>query len=175
MLDDWQNFYMLLGPSAATLIGWLFVVATLTTNSRDHAQTAYGVRVYSTPVVFHLAMIVLFSALTLMPRTPVAVIAGAAIAIAASGLLYSAYVGRAIRSGRLPGHWADFWSYAAATAAAYAVMFAAGLGLATGWPAAGWALAGSFLAQLLIAIYNAWDLVTWIAQRTITRGPPAAD
>ena len=175
MFETWQNFFLLIGPSAAALIGWLFVVATLTQNSSNHAQTAYGMRVYSTPIVFHLAMIVLVCALTLMPHTPVAVIAGAVIAIAAVGLVYCLYVGREMRSGRLAGHWQDFWTYAVAVAIVYAVQLAAGIGLVLGCPESCWMLAGSFLAQLMVAIYNAWDLVTWIAPRANTRNWTATD
>lgn len=175
MFDTWQNFYLLIGPSAAALTGWLFVVATLTQNSRDHAQTAHGMRIYSTPIVFHLAMIVLVSALSLMPHTPVAVIAGAVSAIATAGLLYCLFVGHQIRKRRLPGHWTDFWTYAVATAIAYAVQLAAGIGLMLGWPAACWMLAGSFLAQMMIAIHNAWDLVTWLAPRARPYASPTTD
>jgi hypothetical protein len=175
MFDTWQNFYLLMGPSAAALIGWLFVVATLTQNSTNHAQTAHGMRVYSTPIVFHLSAIVLAAALALMPHTPVAVIAGAVSATAGAGLVYCVYVGREMRTGKIVGHWADFWSYAVAVAIAYAVQLAAGIGLMQGWPAATWMLAGSFLAQLMIAIYNAWDLVTWIAPRANTRNWTATD
>jgi putative flippase GtrA len=124
--------------------------------------------------VVRLAMIVLVSALTLMPHTPVAVIAGAVIAIASTGLLYCLYVGREIRKGRLGGHLTDFWSYAVAVASAYAVQLAAGIGLLLGWPESCWILAASFLGQLMIAIYNAWDLVTFLAPRA-HHGGPAAD
>ena len=175
MFDTWQNFYLLIGPSAAALIGWLFVVATLTQNSRDHAQTAYGMHVYSSPIVFHLAMIVLVSALTLMPHTPLAVIAGAVSTIASVGLLYGLYVGWQIQRGRLGGYWTDFWTYGVAVAIAYAVQLAAGIGLELGWPASCWMLAGSFLAQLMIAIHNAWDLVTWLAPRARTPASPTTD
>ncbi len=175
MFDTWQNFYLLIGPSAAALIGWLFVVATLTQNSRDHAQSAYGMRVYSTPIVFHLATIVLICALTLMPHTPIEVIAGAVTLIAAAGLPYCLDVGRHILKRTLPGHWMDFWTYAAAPAIAYAIQLAAGIGLVLGWPESCWVLATSFLGQLMVAIYNAWDLVTFLAPRARSTVDPATD
>jgi hypothetical protein len=164
MFDAWHDFYLLTGPSAAALIGWLFVIATLTSGF-DHEKVVRGTRVYSTPTVFHLAVVVLLSALALMPHVPTGVFAGVIIASAAIGLLYSGFVGLQLRSGRLDGHWADFWYYAVAVGVAYAAVLTAGALVNMECPAAPWTLGGSLLALLLLAVHNSWDLVTWMAPR----------
>jgi hypothetical protein len=67
------------------------------------------------------------------------------------------------RRGADPPHWSDFWGYGAAPAAAYVLLEAAAYGL---WRAAAWApylLAAVMLVLLLVAIRNAWDLLTWMA------------
>ena len=64
--------------------------------------------------------------------------------------------------GEPPAHWSDPWTYGAAPAVAYVVLFAVG--------AAGWTLGVGVMALviLLCGIRNAWDLITWIAPM---RGP----
>ena len=170
MFNAWHDFFLLIGTAAAALIGWLFVVATLTSGSPDRDRAAHGLRVYSTPTVFHLAMIVLISAIALMPSVSVFAVAGAAAVAAAIGLPYCAYVGREIRSGRIGSHKADVWLYGVATAIVYAVLLAAGIGLGARCPAAPWMLAGGLLALQLLSIHNSWDLVTWMAPRANNHG-----
>jgi hypothetical protein len=167
MFDAWQNFYLLTGPAAAALIGWLFVIATINAGF-DREKAIRGTRVYSTPIVFHFAAVTLVSAVMLMPHLPALACAGAIAASAGAGLVYCGFVGRALRSGRLEGHWADFWTFAVAVGIAYAGMLAAGLLEAADDAAAPWVLAASVLALLMIGIYNSWDLVTWIAIRAKT-------
>ena len=41
MFEGWENFYLIVGPSAAALIGLMFVVVTLTAG-RDREQTGNG-------------------------------------------------------------------------------------------------------------------------------------
>jgi len=164
MLRDWHDFYLLIGPSAAALVGWLFVVATLTSGF-DRARAIRGSRVYSTPTVFHLGVIVLLSAAALAPNLPIAVLAVTAIVTAVAGLSYCCYVGLELRSGRFDGHRLDFWYYAFGTGLAHAGLGVAGLLLTLDHAAGPWLLGGSLLAMLLIAIHNAWDLVCWMAPR----------
>jgi hypothetical protein len=164
MFDAWQNFYLLAGPAAATLIGWLFVIATINAGF-DREKVIRGTRVYSTPTVFHFAAVTLVSAVALMPHLPSLACAGAIAVSAGAGLVYCGFVGRSLLSGRLEGHWADFWTFAVAVGVAYAGILAAGLLVAVDDVAAPWLLAVSVLALLMIGIYNSWDLVTWIAIR----------
>ncbi len=164
MLQDWHDFYLMVGPSAAALVGWLFVIATLTSGF-DRERAIRGSRVYSTPTVFHLGAIILLSAAALAPHLPVAALAATTIVAAVAGFFYCCYVGLELRSGRLDGHRLDFWYYAFATGLAYVGLGVAGLLLAFGHAAGPWLLGGSLLAMLLIAIHNAWDLVCWMAPR----------
>ena len=48
-MDDWDNFYMLAGGTAGTLIGLIFVVITL---GMDHAQEGdtLRIRIFVTPI-----------------------------------------------------------------------------------------------------------------------------
>lgn len=53
-LSVWQSFYVIVGSSAAALIGIQFVVITLIANMRRPA-TADSISAFGTPTVVHLA------------------------------------------------------------------------------------------------------------------------
>ncbi len=164
MFEGWENFYLMIGGAAGALIGLLFVVATLTGGlGADQAQV--GAKIYLTPTVFHLAVILTGSAVSAVPHLT-AHPAGALFAAAAVlGLLYSINVARMLRGPvhvEAP-HWTDFWCYGVAPGVIYLAQAAAAAALAMSVPWAQNALAAAFVALLLIAIRNAWDLVTTIA------------
>ena len=166
MLHGWDSFYLLIGSAAAALIGLLFVVATLTAG-REASSASRGAHLYMTPTVFHLALVLLISALALTPGVT-APIAGAALGAAALiGFVYAAMICIEFLRGKAPEvpHWSDVWYYAVIPAAIYlgfgamAILF---------WRALAWAPYGAALmvvVLLLTAIRNAWDLVTWLAPR----------
>jgi hypothetical protein len=60
-------------------------------------------------------------------------------------------------------------------AGAVTLIAAAGIGLVLGWPDSCRILATSFLGHLMVAIYNAWDLVTFLAPRARSTVEPATD
>jgi hypothetical protein len=64
-----------------------------------------------------------------------------------------------------PTHWSDLWAYGIAPVAASLALSAsvAAIWIAPHWAARG--VAASVVAMLLIAIRNAWDLVTWITAK----------
>src|SRR4051794_30516221 len=95
MFHEWDSFYLLVGSAAAALIGLLFVVSTLTTNV-DQGRATLGAKVYMTPTVFHLAVVLVVSAMALTPN--IAVHAAAAIVglCAVVGFPYAALNGRRI-------------------------------------------------------------------------------
>jgi hypothetical protein len=72
-----------------------------------------------------------------------------------------------------PAHWTDIWAYGVFPLAAYAPLAGAGAAvwLAPRWTALGMAV--SLVALLLLAIRNAWDLVTWISAKGDTISLPA--
>jgi hypothetical protein len=172
MFHGWDSFYLMLGSAAAALIGLLFVVATLT-SEREAASAARGMHLYMTPIVFHLALIVVISALALAPAVAAGVVGAVLAASALIGFVYALVIAAELLRGKAPAppHWTDVWFYAVAPGVVY-------LGLATAallvWrvpPAAPYATAIVLVALLLVAIRNAWDLVTWLAPRRTSDQP----
>lgn len=173
MFQGWDSFYLLTGGAAGGLIGLLFIVATLTKGGLDPDSALRGASVYMTPIVFHLGVVLSISGLAAAPGIARAE-DGAVLALAAAlGVLACGWVIFHITRGPQfsSAHWTDAWCYGVMPLGAYVLMAASAAGIWL-WPA--WATRGvavSLLAVLLIAIRNAWDLVTWISAKGPGRQP----
>ena len=164
MFEGWHDFYLVLGPAAAGLIGLLFVVVSLTTNL-ERSRALKATRVYMTPIVFHLGVLVLLSALALFPRAPAPLIGAVATSGGLAGLAYSAYVCRALLSKTVESYEGDLWRYGLGVGALYAVMVAAAVLVLLGRTAGPYVLAADQIALFLLMVHNAWDLVIFITPR----------
>ena len=172
MFHGWDNYFFMLGSAAASLIGLLFVVVTLTQGfDRNQALRASGI--YMTPLAVHFAVVLSVSAIALAPGLD----AGKSAVVLEIGALVG--LGNAIRTclgipalanttGNQP-HWSDVWFYGVAPAVIYVALgvIAAAVGAGAAWAAT--ATAALLLVLLLVGIRNAWDLLTWMAP-----GPPPA-
>jgi hypothetical protein len=165
MFAGWDNYFALLGTAAASLIGLLFVVVTLT-SGHERSRALWAAGIYMTPIAVHFAAVLSISAATLVPRlTPaqlailVAIFAALGFAAATRTCLGIAELHRKPD----PPHWSDFWGYGAGPVVAYLALEAAAVSV---WLQTLWApylLASLLLILLLLAIRNAWDLITWMA------------
>ncbi|MHB8284578.1 MAG: hypothetical protein ACYDD1_07870 [Caulobacteraceae bacterium] len=164
MFNGWQAFYQVTGSAAGALIGLLFIVATLSAGRRT-ANSISGGQLFTGPTVFHLALVLMISALALMPVAE----GGASTLILClcvlAGLAYSSAI--ALRLSRMtnPTHWTDVWYYGVAPVAAYLGLSASTAAAMVGWAHAACAVAVMVLVLLMLAIRNAWDLVTFLAAR----------
>ena len=68
MFHDWENFYLIVGSGAGALIGIMFVVATLMAGFDTPPRVEQGIRVYITPTVFHFSVILVVSAISVVPE-----------------------------------------------------------------------------------------------------------
>lgn len=168
MFQHWDSFYLLVGGAAGSLIGLLFIVATLNSGRRDADSALRGASIYMTPIVQHLGVVLVISALAAAPGLS---IEATALLVAAAGLIGLASSGRVIwhlqivKSLQAP-HWSDVWWYG--VAAFFADLGVAGSAAAVWLVSPAWAARGvatALTAILLIAIRNAWDLVTWITAK----------
>jgi hypothetical protein len=167
VLQGWDNFYFMLGSAAAGLIGLLFVVVTLTTGT-DRAQVQRGQALYMTPTALNFAVVLTISAAMAAPGLSVSVRAGVFGLIAFVGLanLVKACVGIAgLSVDNETVHWTDLWMYGLTPSLLYLGLIVAAIGTGMAAPWGPYAMAALSLALLLVAIRNAWDLVTWIAPK----------
>ena len=163
MFSGWQTFYQMTGEAAATLTGLLFIVASLT-SGRSSSGHERGVMLFTSPTVFHFASVLAISALALAPDgerfRAVLMFAWAALSLA-----YTAYLAVQLYRIENPSHWTDFWWYGAAPVALYLALAGATVTVYAHLAHAAYGVALCLTALLLVAIRNAWDLVTWLAPR----------
>ena len=177
MPDGWENYYLLIGSAAGALIGLMFVVVTLTAG-RGRDQSERGKHLYTSPIVWHLAVVLLLSgaatAPTMSPRLFGAVSGGLALLGLGMGIRTVIGIARAPLSGAENNAFDIAW-YGVAPALAYA-----GLGVAAAMIVAGsaWgasAIAAALMALLLVSIHGEWDLVTFLAPLAAPADASAAD
>ncbi len=164
MFAGWQTFYQMTGEAAATLTGLLFIVASLMTG-RQRSASQQGTRLFTAPTVFHLVSVLVISGLALAPDGGGASESAIMIGWAVMGLAYGMFCAIGIRGLSSVPHWSDFWWYGFAPTLVY---FALAGATAAAWlraPHGVYLVALCLMALLVLAIRNAWDLVTWLAPR----------
>jgi hypothetical protein len=169
MFEGWDSFYLLIGGAAGALIGLLFVVATLNP-AQDRDSSLRGASLYMTPIVYHLAVVLSVSALTMVPHLPHVYAADWVAVATTGGLAQVIHIVHGIRNLPHKAHWSDIWAYGLAPGVLYVGMAATAYGLFYHYAWAAPAMAAVLTALLLSAIRNAWDLVTWLAPKD----PPPA-
>jgi hypothetical protein len=172
MFPGWDNYFFLTGSAAAGLIGLLFVVVTLTAGV-DRTRAIRGAALYMTPTMVQFLAVFTISAVAVAPHLSPIWVAGLSAAITLLGLVNAvrATLGIARPQTSLPTpHWSDLWCYGAGPALLYLALLVACLEVSRQVEGAPATLAGRMLALLLLAIRNAWDLVTSLAPT----GPSAA-
>ena len=164
MFEGWENFYLIVGPSAAALIGLMFVVVTLTAG-RERDDTERGKHLYTSPIVWHLGVVLVLSggavAPTITPRL-FGIISGTAALLGIAMALRSTI---GIARYRLTGADSlfDMWWYGIIPGIAYIGLGAAAVAVLAGWAWSASAVATALMAVLLVSIHAEWDLVTFLA------------
>jgi hypothetical protein len=173
MFDGWDNFYLMIGGAAGALIGLFFIVVTLTGNLSREA-TLRGSALYMTPTVFGLAVVLAVSAMTAMPGLTARALGTILIVVSVLGVGQGATVFWGLLRRKAPAmpHWSDLWCYGAGPTVAYLAIGGAGWAFTTERAWAPFVLAAVVLAGLMLAIRNAWDLVTWLVA---SQGPQPPD
>ncbi len=165
----------------AGLIGLLFVVVSLTAGI-ERSRALRGAKIYMSPIVFHLGVLVMISGLCMFPDMPPVVVGAVAAAAGVVGVAYAAYVGREISAKDVESFGSDVVRYGVAVAVLYLAMIGAGAMVLARFGYAPQVLAAVLLAMFLLMIHNAWDLVVWITPRQpdsqpeppVDAPPPAA-
>jgi hypothetical protein len=170
MLQNWHEFYGLLGTAAAALVALLFVAASIGAGFLSTDRNS-PTRIFTTPVVFHYTFVLFISLIALVPiETDTSL--GILIGISAAGaLIYSIFILIHVLRRGLPDI-EDHIGYGACPPVGYAVTLAAALFIwhhsAIGPPL----LAGALMLLLLVNLRNAWDLTLFFAQRRAGDTPP---
>lgn len=157
-LEQWRDFYVMIGTAAGVIVGASFVVASLASEMGERRVT--GMRGFITPTVVHLSSVLIGSAILAMPTLSAAALALLLGAGGVGGAVYGLVVVSRIRTLKLDT--SDWLFYAVLPIAAYLAMAAAAVMVGSRTELALELLAGAFIALLIIGLRNAWDMASFM-------------
>jgi len=163
---EWHDFFVLLGTAAGTLVGLLFVAATVSSGVFSLERRA-PLRVFLSATVVHFSSVLAVSLIMLLPLTSWLLLGLIVLTCALVGLGYSGLAVRdSVRDGLITNiDWEDRTWYGLLPFLAYFTELIAGVVLACGAAAGCGVLAVSAGLLLLAGIHNAWDITVWIITR----------
>jgi hypothetical protein len=172
LLHEWHDFYLLLGTASATLVGLMFIAASISaTVFNEQSRAALGT--FITPTVIHFAA-VLFACLVV--TIPTHSWHSLGLVLGAGGLAGT------IHSGRLLVHLVirhrfnvdlvDRMFYVLIPLVAYVVAVIAAALLFERSSIGAELIAVALLILLLAGVRNAWDMMVWIVIKSPSGGPP---
>jgi hypothetical protein len=165
-LAPWHEFYTLLGTASATMVGLLFVAASVAAGVFSAGRRA-PLRVFLSASVVHFSSILAASLIVLAPVGDWARFGGLILACGVFGLGYSCLAWRdTVRDGlNKQIEWDDRTWYVVLPIVCYVCETGAGVALVLQEPLACAGLAASVAMLLVVGIHNAWDITVW----TVTR------
>lgn len=166
VLEKWHDFFVLLGTAAGTLVGLLFVAATVSSGVFTLERRA-PLRMFLSATVVHFSSVLAASLIMLLPVTSWLLLGGIVVICALVGLGYSLLTMRnSIRDGLITNvDWEDRTWYGVLPFLAYVAELAVGITLACGAVAGCAVLAACMSLLLVVGIHNAWDITVWTISR----------
>jgi hypothetical protein len=165
LLQAWENFYVIMGSSAAGLTGLMFVVITLIPERRARdAATQGSLDAFGSSTLVHFGAALLVSAILSAPWD---FVGQAGVGVAICGLAGLAYGAVVLRRMRRQTHYQtvreDWLWYVLAPLAAYGTLLVGGL-FSCRCPKPGlFAIGAATVGLVLLGIRNAWDSIIFIA------------
>jgi hypothetical protein len=163
ILAEWNNFYVIIGSSAAGLTGLTFVVIALVSDSRGVDTT--GLRAFVTPTIVHFATALALAAFLNVPRQNLLSLSLGLGVTGVAGLTYSGLIAASMARVRvaktyLPANEDWLWHVIFPT-----VVYGALLAMAIlSWHRTEQSLYGVAavcISLIFIGIHNAWDIAVW--------------
>jgi hypothetical protein len=175
-LAPWHDFYILVGTASATLVGLLFVTASVGSSyySRD---SHHALRAFLSPSVVHFASVLAACMIGVAPLRNWVLLGLFICALGVFGVVYAGLVWRGmVRHGfSASADLEDRIWYAAMPAIAYAAMLGAGITVFLQPDDGCDLIAVAMGLLLLIGVHNAWDMTIWtIIRRTDTQASQPA-
>ena len=175
LLHGWHEFYLLLGTASATLVGLMFIAASLSATVFNETRRA-ALGTFITPTVIHFAA-VLFACLVLIIPTHTWHSLG--LVLAAGGLAGTIHSGvllfHLVIRHRFNVDLVDRAFYVLIPLVSYVLALIAAALLFEQSRFGAELIAASLLILLLAGLRNAWDMMLWIVIKTPSdRAPPPA-
>ena len=162
LIHVWHDFYVLVGTASATLVGLMFVAASIGAQVFNE-KNREGMRAFISPTVVHFSAVLFICITAAIPSQTWSTLGVLLIVGGAGGLIYSArvlmqlFVRRAFAVDVI-----DRMFYALIPVAGYLLVAAAAVLLLeqSRWGLE--ALAAALVTLLFAGIRNAWDMMMWI-------------
>lgn len=175
IMQGWQNFYMLTGAAAATLIGLLFVAVTIGGYIPAQQAIAY-LQTFVTPTLLYYFQVLLIACLIVMPlqsslllSIALLILGGVSCYLAGKVFLRTLVLRRNDAEVDID-RWHWLWHIVLPCIAGL-LLIASAIGIFIGerWPLATIAIVQ--LLNLAVGVHNSWLLTIWL---TLGRGVNAA-
>jgi hypothetical protein len=174
LFREWHDFYVLVATASATLVGLMFVAASIGATIFNEKHLA-AMATFITPTVVNFAA-VLFSGLVIV--IPAHNWTSLAAVLAAGGLAGTAYsislVQRVIVRHSFEVDRIDRLFYVLLPLIGYLLVLASAVWLFMGSRVGADIMAVAIFVLLAAGIRNAWDMMVWIVLRTPSSGEPPA-
>ncbi len=166
-LHNWQNFYLLVGGAAATLVGLMFVAISLGTRLITE-RSVPALRVWVHPTLIHFIYVLVIATIIMVPtltRSPLGILlVFAGLVSFGNALRMVPYMRKQQQEQEADrGDWV--W-YLIVPSISYLLLIGTGIGLLLGDNRALNGLAFAIILLLVNGIRNAWDMVVWITIKT---------
>src|SRR5947199_5512640 len=106
-MREWSDYFFMVGTAAASLIGLMFVVVTLTAG-RDRRELEAGKKLYTTPIVWHLGVVVVLSGAAVAPAVAPQWLGIGLVAVAVLGIGYAVYITSGVLRARLASNFSGY-------------------------------------------------------------------
>jgi len=165
IVHDWHDFYGLVGTAAATLVGLMFVAASIGAGvfEKQHEE---GMQAFISPTVVHFAVALFICILITIPSQTWLTLGSLIECAGLVGLMYS--VRTCARIYRTLGSKLDRIDrlfYALIPVMGYLLVVAAATALLAHAPWSSELMAAGLIVLMLAGIRNAWDMTIWIVMR----------
>ncbi len=161
----WQNFYMLVGTAAATLIGLMFVAVTFGAGLVS-SQSTTSARAFLDPPFAHFVTVLVTACLLLVPTMNPTLLGGALLVVTSLRLYALFGIQRRMREAHQRYNdieLSDWLMGVILPALCYAGLLASGAGFLADRAAAFTGLAVVIIVVLLLGVFGAWELMMWLA------------
>jgi hypothetical protein len=171
LFHTWHDFYLLVGTASATLVGLMFVAATLGASVFTERHRV-ALQAFISPTVVNFAS-ALFVCIGVMIPSQTWLSLG--VLLAGGGVAGLVYAGRVWvqmfvrRSFQVD--MVDRMFYATVPLLGYLLLLAAGILLLVHKQWSAEVTAAALVVLLFAGVRNAWDMTTWIMMRTPTSAP----
>lgn len=168
-LQVWHNFFMFAGGAAATLLGLVFVAASIAaTIPNEKLGPDEARQLWVRPILWAFLRVILVSAVGLIPETTGASFGQTLLALGAIDLARMVRTSVSLYASHRTSEkltLEDWGWYAAYPILATLLLMGAALAMVRGWPFPPQLLAAGLVGHLVIGVRTAWDLADWLAMR----------